>query len=94
MVGITSLDRNDREAINLLFVPPVLFHLNIHETEEVLQFWGKRFIDLENNESDESNTEFSPERGQRDCPLHRNAFTRTRFRLSAKPCVEARWEER
>ena len=41
LVGI-SLDRNYREAINLLFVLPGLC-LNILKTEKILQFWDKKF---------------------------------------------------
>ena len=38
---MTSLDRNDRAVINLLFVLPILFYLNILETERLLQFSNK-----------------------------------------------------
>ena len=32
------------EVINLLFVLPVSFHLNILKTERILQFWNKKFV--------------------------------------------------
>ena len=35
LVGTISLDRNYREVINLSFVLPILFHLNILKTEEI-----------------------------------------------------------
>ena len=43
LVGMISLDRNDREIINLLSVSPILFHLNILKIEKILQFWNKKF---------------------------------------------------
>ena len=42
LVGTISLDRNDREVINLLFASPILFDLNILRTEKVWQFWNKK----------------------------------------------------
>ena len=38
-----SLNRNYSEIINLLFVLPFGLYLNILKTEEILQFWGKKF---------------------------------------------------
>ena len=38
LAGVISLDRNDRELINLLLSLPILFYLNIVKTEETLQF--------------------------------------------------------
>ena len=36
-------DRNDREVLNWLFVSPILFCLNVLETEGILQFWDKKY---------------------------------------------------
>ena len=36
-VGMISLDRNDQEVINLLFVLPFGLYLNILKTEKILQ---------------------------------------------------------
>ena len=41
-VGTVSLDRNYWNVINLLFVLPTLFYLNILKTEEIWQFWGQK----------------------------------------------------
>ena len=43
LVGMISLYRNYQEVINLLFVLPFGLYLNIFRTEEILQFWGKKF---------------------------------------------------
>ena len=45
LVGMISLDRNDRKVVNLLFVSPILFCLNILETEKILQLWNKKILD-------------------------------------------------
>ena len=42
IVGTISLDRNDREVTNLLFVLPGLY-LNILKTEKILQFCDTSF---------------------------------------------------
>ena len=39
LVSVISLDRNYWKAINLLFVSPILFHLNVLK---MLQFWNER----------------------------------------------------
>ena len=41
-----SLDGNYREVINLLFVLPILFHLNILETEKILQSLEQKILDV------------------------------------------------
>ena len=43
LVVMISLDRNDREVINLLFALPGLCS-NTRETEKILQLWDKKFV--------------------------------------------------
>ena len=43
LVGMMSLDKNDREVINSSFVLPSGLRLNILRTEEILQFSDKEF---------------------------------------------------
>ena len=45
---LLSLKRNYQKVINLLFVLHFELHLNIFETEEILQFWDKRILDVRN----------------------------------------------
>ena len=42
LVGMMSLSRNYCEVINLLFGLPGLY-LSILKTEEILQFWDRKF---------------------------------------------------
>ena len=49
LVGMTSLDRNYREVINLLFILPGLCS-NILGTEKLLQFWEQYILDVSRHE--------------------------------------------
>ena len=45
LAGITSLDRNYWDVINLLFISPGLY-LNTLKTERILQFWDEKILDV------------------------------------------------
>ena len=45
LVGTMSLDKNDRTVTNLLFASPGLYS-NLLKTEEILQLWDKKILDV------------------------------------------------
>ena len=45
LIGTMSLDKNDRTVTNLLFASPGLYS-NLLKTEEILQLWDKKILDV------------------------------------------------